>query len=238
MKLQKVQGDTYSHIVLQDVITNFVLAGRDTAAVALVWFFWMLSLHPEVEERILEELYATIQARKTSSAPEKAEAFDGKYLFAYEELKHMPYLHAALSESMRLHPPVPSDEKYVLSDDMLPDGTHLPAGSRVIYDMWSMARLEKVWGPDCLEFKPERWLREGAFVPESPFKYPIFNAGPRTCLGREMAYLIMKSFVASTLLQFKVQVRPSYKPLYKKSFTLHMEEGLPVTLVRRASVAQ
>jgi cytochrome P450 len=60
-----------------------------------------------------------------------------------------------------------------------------------------MARLEEIWGNDCMEYRPERWLdEEGVFRPESSFKYPIFHAGPRMCLGKEMAYIQMKSIVA------------------------------------------
>lgn len=43
-----------------------------------------------------------------------------------------------------------------------------------------------------MEFKPERWLQEGVFVPEGGYKYPLFNAGPRVYLGKDFAYLLMK----------------------------------------------
>ncbi|WOL11709.1 hypothetical protein Cni_G20473 [Canna indica] len=41
---------------LRDIYVNFILAGRDTSSVALVWFFWLLNKHPEVEENILAEI--------------------------------------------------------------------------------------------------------------------------------------------------------------------------------------
>ncbi|KAF3327233.1 Cytochrome P450 94C1 [Carex littledalei] len=63
-----------------------------------------------------------------------------------------------------------------------------------------MGRLEDIWGKDCMEFKTERWIDEnGVFKPESPFRYPIFHAGPRMCLGKEMAYIKMKSIVIRAL---------------------------------------
>lgn len=227
-----------SDAYLTDVITNFVLAGRDTSAVALTWFFYELSRHPDAEAKIVEELNGVLRARAqqpNGSEPDSgaaAEFTDGD-TFTYEELKEMPYLQAALSEAMRLYPPVPSDQKYCVDDDVLPDGTRVPRGSRICYDMYGMARLERVWGPDCRAFRPERWLKDGQFVPVSPYKYPVFNAGPRTCLGRDLAYLLMKSVVAATLRFFRVRVREGYTARYRKTLTLHMEGGLPVTVERR-----
>ena len=59
-----------------------------------------------------------------------------------------------------------------------------------MYIIYAMGRMERIWGADACQYRPERWLDdEGAFRNESPFKYPAFNAGPRLCLGKEMAYL-------------------------------------------------
>jgi cytochrome P450 len=43
------------------------------------------------------------------------------------------------------------------------------------------------------------------FLPASPFKYPVFHAGPRTCLGREMAYVQMKSIAACMLERYTLR---------------------------------
>ena len=44
------------------------------------------------------------------------------------------------------------------TDDYLPDGTFVLAGSSIIYSIYSAGRMKTVWGEDCLEFRPERWL--------------------------------------------------------------------------------
>ncbi|KAM0026170.1 putative cytochrome P450 [Helianthus debilis subsp. tardiflorus] len=46
----------YSPEFLRDIVISFILAGRDTTSSALTWFFWILSSHPEVKLKILEEL--------------------------------------------------------------------------------------------------------------------------------------------------------------------------------------
>jgi fatty acid omega-hydroxylase len=49
----------------------------------------------------------------------------------FEEVDHLTYLKAALTETLRLYPSVPEDSKHVVEDDVLPDGTFVPAGSSV-----------------------------------------------------------------------------------------------------------
>ena len=168
----------------------------------------------------------------TTEATELREASLG-----FEELKQLNYLHAALSESMRLYPSVPIDNKDVTADDFLPDGTFVRKGTRLMYSIYSMGRMESIWGKDCLEFKPERWLRNGVFTPESPFRYTVFNAGPRLCLGKELAYLQMKSVASAILRNYHVSLVEGHKVEYKLSLTLFMKYGLRVTLHPRVTVA-
>ncbi|GFY88203.1 cytochrome P450, family 86, subfamily C, polypeptide 1 [Actinidia rufa] len=153
-----------------------------------------------------------------------------------KELKKMVYLEAALSESLRLYPAVPFDFKDVLEDVCFPDGTFVKKGDRVIYSIFSMARTESVWGQDCREFKPERWIENGKFVSENQFKYPVFNAGPRLCVGRKFAYLQMKMVAASILLRYSVKVVEGHKVVPKMTTTLYMKHGLLVTLEPRMSL--
>ncbi|CAI8613745.1 unnamed protein product [Vicia faba] len=209
---------------LRDIVISFILAGRDTTSSALSWFFWILSSRNDVKEKISKEI-ETVRSRSDDKVAS----------FGYEELKEMHYLHAAITEAMRLYPPVPVDTKECLGDDVLPDGTRIKKGWFISYHTYAMGRIESVWGKDCNEFKPERWLENekvdgfGVCRSESPFKFPVFHAGPRMCLGREMAYIQMKSIAASVMERFEVvAVEKENSPQHVLSLTLRMKDGLRV----------
>ncbi|KAK4261595.1 hypothetical protein QN277_004566 [Acacia crassicarpa] len=209
--------------LMTDIIISFVLAGKDTTSAALTWFFWLLSNNPEVRKKIVKE------TSEKSEVP------------VYDEVKDMVYTHAALSESMSLYLPVPLDTKEVMADDVLPDGTAVKKGMRVTYHVYAMGRMEKLWGRDWAEYRPERWLeREGSggesekwrFVARDPFSYPVFQAGPRTCLGKQMAYLQMKRVVGAILTRFTVvpAMPEGTEPQLISFLTSKMKDGFPVKI--------
>lgn len=86
---------------LRDIIMNIVIAGKDTTAGALAWFLYMMGKHPEVQEKISEE------AREAADAGEDASIDEFSQSLTDEALNKMHYLHAALTETLRLYPSVP-----------------------------------------------------------------------------------------------------------------------------------
>ncbi|XP_061369948.1 cytochrome P450 CYP94D108-like [Gastrolobium bilobum] len=210
---------------LRDIVISFILAGRDTTSSVLSWFFWILSSRPDVKKRILDEI-ETVRSRKVGGAAGEA--------FGYEEVKEMQYLHAAISETLRLYPSVPVDTRACLRNDVLPDGTMISTDFFIMYHPYAMGRMESVWGKDCTEFKPERWFENGVYRTENPFRFPVFNAGPRTCLGKEMAYTQMKSIAASVMERFEIDALDKDTcPQHLLSLTLKIKGGLPVRVSLR-----
>ncbi|KAJ4767377.1 hypothetical protein LUZ62_077752 [Rhynchospora pubera] len=218
-------SDHYSERFLRDIVISFLLAGRETTSSALSWFFWILSSRPEVEAKILDEI-RSIRAKNRGS---------GMKGYDFEDLKEMNYLHAAISESMRLYTPVPVFTSQAMEDDILPDGTHVKKGWLVSYNSYAMGRMEANWGKDCLEYRPERWIdADGTFRQENSFKFTAFHAGPRMCLGKEMAYIQMKSIVASVLEHFELEVEGKERcPEKIVATTLRMKDGLSVRVRER-----
>ncbi|KAL0910440.1 hypothetical protein M5K25_021424 [Dendrobium thyrsiflorum] len=217
--MASVDDDKY----LRDIVISFLLAGRDTVASGLTTFFLVISQHPNVISAIREEVDA-FAGGKTA-------------LPTYEDLRRMHYVHAALYESMRLFPPVQFDSKFCLEDDVLADGTFVRKDTRVTYHPYAMGRMEAIWGSDCLDFNPERWLQDGVFTPANQFKYPVFQGGLRVCLGKEMAIMEMKTVIVTILREFNVEPvgsdRLSLKPKFAAGLTASLAGGLPVRVSKR-----
>ncbi|XP_044983811.1 alkane hydroxylase MAH1-like [Hordeum vulgare subsp. vulgare] len=207
---------------LRDTTLTLMLAGRDTTSSTLTWFFWLLHKHPDVEAKILAEL----REHPPGAGHHRTTT----------ELRCLVYLHAALSESLRLYPPTPFQHKAAARPDTLPSGATVRQSQIVVVSFYSMGRMEAVWGKDCLEFRPERWLTAaGRFRHEPSHKFVAFNVGPRTCLGRDLAFSQMKAVIAAVLPQFRLEVAAGFaaRPKPKLSVILYMKDGLVVTVHKR-----
>ncbi|EOX96169.1 Cytochrome P450 family protein [Theobroma cacao] len=209
---------------MRDIILNFIIAGKDTTATTLSWFIYMLCKHPDVQEKVAQEVKEATDTMEVKDFAEFAA------ILSEEALGKMHYLHAALTETLRLYPAVPVDPKICFSDDTLPDGFSVRKGDMVCYQPYAMGRMKFIWGDDAEEFRPERWLDEdGMFQPESPFKFTAFQAGPRICLGKEFAYRQMKIFSAVLVHYFVFKLSDENKSVtYRTMITLHVDGGLHV----------
>ena len=87
--LHALASYTRDRKVLRDQIVAVLLAGRDTTAVTLSWLFYELSRHPEVVQRLRQEILKFVGT-------------DGKP--TYSDLKGMRYLQHTLNETLRLYP--------------------------------------------------------------------------------------------------------------------------------------
>lgn len=93
--------DEMSYKYLRDIVLNFVIAGRDTTAGTLSWFFYMLCKHPEIQEKVAQEVKEATKIKDEVTMDEFAKCL------SEEALNSMHYLHAALTETLRLYPAVP-----------------------------------------------------------------------------------------------------------------------------------
>ncbi|KAF4318741.1 hypothetical protein JM18_006532 [Phytophthora kernoviae] len=222
-------GEQIDPKYLRDIVVTFMTAGRDTTAAALSWFFYILNQHPETEKKIREEMASKLPELVSGGIPSPS-------MLQVNELVN---LEAALKETLRLYPAVPSNIREALQDVILCDGTVVEAGEAVSWSSYSMGRMPHVWGSDAKVFKPERWIdtTTGKLIAVSPFKFTLFSAGPRVCLGAKLAMMEMKIAAASVLSKYHLVVLTTMSSSFKqkKSKTLatrkktrkrRMEEGM------------
>lgn len=93
---------------LRDIILNFIIAGKDTTAATLSWFIYMLCKHPATQEKVAQEIK---EATCTKEITNIAEFVAG---LTEDSLEKMHYLHAALTETLRIYPAVPVVKKFII----------------------------------------------------------------------------------------------------------------------------
>lgn len=210
---------------------NFLSAGKDTTAQALTWTLYALLRHPEswVPLRQEVEYLKGVQADDTLIRDQQLAIGD-------LQPTKIPLHMATLYEGLRLFPPIPIEIQEARTELTLPDGTLLPKGSVIVYSIWALNRARQIYGDDAESFKPSRWLNDGKFVAKSASEFPVFNGGPRMCLGKKMAEL-MATFCLINLQDFTFELAPflsDFDPQPQNSLTLPMNGGLPCLVKARS----
>ncbi|KAE8021476.1 hypothetical protein FH972_007362 [Carpinus fangiana] len=218
----EMDGSTKSTKFLRDMAFSLIAAGRDTISSGLTWFIWLVATHPSVEAKIIEEMKEHL-------------VVNNEIMLGIDEVSKLVYLHAAICESLRLFPPVPFEHLCAIDSDILPSGHRIDPSTRMLYCPYAMGRMESIWGEDCLEFKPERWISEkGRIVHVPSYKFVAFNAGPRTCLGKDMSFIQMKIVASTIIWNYRLQLVEGHPVLPSVSVILHMKHGLKVRVTKRA----
>ena len=130
---------------LRNETITFLLAGHETTANALTWTFYLLSRHPEVEQRLLEELAEVLGGRTPTLG----------------DVPKLTYTKTVIQESMRLYPPIWIIERRVIEEDVI-GGYTLPAGSAVVISPYALHRHPAFWErPEEFDPVPLRLPRPG-----------------------------------------------------------------------------
>jgi cytochrome P450 len=172
-----------------------------------------------------------LQASLVATAP-KASADAPASILAIVTAHLLP-LSDILSESLRLHPPIPTEIAQHIGKEplCLPSGQIVTPGEFITWSPWVMARLPSIWGATATDFDPSRWakMREQG-EKKSVYELPTFHAGPRACLGRDMAKLVMLVTLRAVLERYDIDGIGERQGRLGVGFTGEMEGGLRVRL--------
>jgi cytochrome P450 len=212
-------GSALGRAQLRDQIVTFIVAGHETVASALTWAWHLLADDPESMSRLRAE----------------AEALGGPPRFA--DLPRLPFTAAVVDEVLRLYPPAWLITRRSLGPDTL-GGVEIPGDALVIISPWLVHRHASVW-TDPERFDPTRFLDEAGRrrrdVVAGPGYLP-FGAGPRLCIGRDMALLeavLVLAALVGTIDVAPVGAPPTAVPLV----TIRPDHGLPMRVRLRTPAA-
>jgi cytochrome P450 len=173
-------GAAFSRAQLRDQMATMIIAGHETTALTLFWSLYLLASSPADQERMAEEV------RDVDLSP------DG----AADALAKLPYTRAVVNESLRLYPPAFALARVAGGPDQLGDVT-VKRGTLIMIAPWVLQRHRRLWkDPDA--FNPSRFL-DGAPLAHR-YAYMPFGAGPRICIGAQLA-LTEACLVLATMVQ-------------------------------------
>ncbi|MGA7158474.1 MAG: cytochrome P450 [Acidobacteriaceae bacterium] len=206
-------GYMSNELLLDECLTLF-LAGHETTANALVWTWYLLSQHPEIEAALEAELDAVLAGR----------------LPTLEDVPALKYTGQVLREAMRLYPPAWIIARDAVTAYRLGD-LDAPQGSTLMMSPYATHHDPRFWpNPDV--FYPERWAGEGTSA-RSSFSYYPFGAGTRVCIGEHFAMMEGVLLIATLAQQWRFTLVPGQQIVPFPRITLRPRRPMAFTLSRR-----
>ncbi|KAF8908659.1 cytochrome P450 [Gymnopilus junonius] len=214
--MQASEADSLSEEELLGQVSTLTFAATDTTSSALSRILFILSKHQDAQEKLRREIQ---ESRKEQNGD-----------LTYDQLVNLPYLDAVCRETLRLYAPVSTMSRTTRQDIILPlskpitglDGREMhdifvPNNTNIIIGILASNRNPDIWGPDSLEWKPERWLEplpkkvDEAHIPGVYSHLMTFLGGGRACIGFKFSQLEMK--VVLSLLVESFRFSPSVKEI-------------------------
>eukprot|EP00250_Pteridium_aquilinum_P003382 c13695_g1_i1 orf=197-1762(+) len=216
---EEVQGNQRnSKMSLQEIIAEcktFFFAGHETTSSLLTWTIMLLAIHSEWQERAREEVFHLF-----GTGPPNADS-----------LNHLKIVGMILYESLRLYPPAVGVFREAAKDTNLGD-LSIPGGTSIFVPILPLHVDPKLWGPDALEFDPQRFGDGVLKACKHSLAFLPFGSGPRICVGQNFAIMEAKIVLCMILQRFRFRLSPAYKHAPTIVLTLQPEHGMQIILER------
>ncbi|KAK2753551.1 hypothetical protein FQN54_007328 [Arachnomyces sp. PD_36] len=165
-----------------------VVAGSDTVAVTMTFLFLHIASDKALAQKLQKEIDALTELND-------------------DALSKIDLIDAAIYETLRLHPAVPSGlQRVTPSEGMWVGEKYLPGNTIVQVPMHTVFRDPRVFDrPD--EFIVERWTESPELVKDGSAFIP-FNIGPYACIGKRLALMELRRVTAELLRSYDISLAP------------------------------
>ncbi|KAJ7272933.1 cytochrome P450 [Mycena rebaudengoi] len=186
-------------------VPTFLVAGHESTSTAMTWALFALTQNKAAQTRLRDELLAVSNDNPTM-----------------DDLNALPYLDCVVRETLRVYAPVPRTSRIAKRDDVVPLDTPftdidgllhetltITNGQKITIPIDAMNRSRAIWGPDALEFIPERWESATPIFTNIPGVWAhmlTFLGGPRACIGYRFALVEMKTLLFTLVRAFEFEL--------------------------------
>ncbi|CAG9824977.1 unnamed protein product [Phaedon cochleariae] len=210
------EGRPLSRDDIREEVDTFMFEGHDTTASAMTFAIHLLSLHQDVQRKVLEEQKMIFGDDIHRSAN-------------YQDLQNMKYLGCVLKESLRIYPSVPMYGRHT-KEDVYYKGKLIPQGTDIIIYDYGVLHDPKNF-PEPEKFMPSRFEENDG---TRPYNYIPFSAGPRNCIGQKFAMLEMKCTLSKILRNFEIlRPVPEHTPILVSEAVLKSGNGIRIRVAKR-----
>ncbi|KAI2930329.1 hypothetical protein CBS147321_10577 [Aspergillus niger] len=183
---------------------DHLTAGHETSAVALTYLFWELSKHPDLQSALREELH-TLEPKILYPRPSSS-----RDLPTPKSIDSLPLLDAIVTETLRLHAPIPGIQPRVTPSPgcTLVGYSDIPGNTRVSAQAYSLHRNPEVF-PEPETWQPKRWLKDcnpSEVLEERRRWFWAFGSGGRMCVESNLALQEMKLVVAAIYTNYTTAI--------------------------------
>uniref|UniRef100_J3LP47 Cytochrome P450 n=2 Tax=Oryza brachyantha TaxID=4533 RepID=J3LP47_ORYBR len=196
-----------------DECKTFFFAGHETTSHLLTWTMFLLSVYPEWQDRLREEVLRECGKENPNA----------------DMLSKLKTMTMVLLETLRLYSPVMFMYRKPITNIQL-GRLQLPGGTTLVIPIPMLHRDKEVWGDDADQFDPLRFQNGVTKAAKIPHALMGFSIGPRSCIGQSFAILEAKSVMAMILRKFSFTLSPKYIHAPADMITLQPKFGLPILL--------
>ena len=200
---------------LRDEATTLVIAGSETTGNTIAWACYLLTKHPEIQERLQQEADQVLAGADAS----------------YDDLDRLPFTRAVITETLRLYSPVWILPRQATTEVEL-GGYLLPAKSRILFSPYALNRDARVHrDPD--RFDPGRWASDDYSRSDLRTSFFPFGQGIRNCIGEGFAWTESILLLSAIAARWQLRLANGATVHPEISSTLVPSE-LPIIVTRRA----
>ncbi len=211
------KGEGMSDKQLRDEVLILFAAGHETTANALTWTWYLLFQHPEVEDKLHQEIDSVLPGKASPSA---------------QDVEKLTFTTKVFTESMRIYPPAWILVRQAVRASSI-GGYLIPKESGVVISQLLMHRNPRFFDrPET--FDPDRWTAElKEKLPK--FAYFPFGAGPRSCVGEPFAWMEGTLLLAAIAKNWKLHHVSGHKVEMLPRITLRPKYGMKMELEKRTA---
>lgn len=204
-----------THEQMYQTLDEMLYANLDVTLGGISWNVVFLAANCEAQASLLAEVTAKRQAdisdtdeggQDVGKSPGTSKKFNA-YL-----LSSSTFLAACILESARLRPLAAFSVPQSAPTPRLIDGYLIPAGTAFVVDSYALNIRNPYWGTDSHTYRPQRFIEScPGMATEMRYNYWRFGFGPRQCLGKYVADLIIRMLLVELVDGYELQMREEDK---------------------------